>query len=279
MGTSIPILFAVVWLGTIWIRYRGIGELDQLFIFLRGAAPSPNFSKLFGKGGGSYWIEQLSRTWNELSGYGVIGTLLLVSGGFSLLLQPPRKSLPWFLLCLPYLLYETAVGVTLDVGIYSVFIAPALAAGIGLGTADWSSEKKSITGTVRLGIVGIGLLGALAGLPANRRAAAERKLFPWYSRYGATMALCTWVREHTPQDTLVFQPVAWDPAMMATSLYSDRIQLFDDGVIFNPEPWKPHAPQRVFKRVLPVTTADFERWIEEERPLICFDRHPFTSWG
>ena len=279
VGFAVPVGLATMWLLYIWLRYHGLGKMGLLFYFLRGAAPSPRIGMLFGHGALTYWGEQILRTWRDVSSHEVTGPVLLSMGAISLLLLPFKKSFPWWLLCLPYLLYEIAMGYSLDEGIYLIFIAPAIAAALGTNLAFLAANLRSPFAWLRGSASAAGVLAALLSLPAYQKTAEYRNLLPWIQRHSATMALCNWVRENTPPDTLVIQPVDWDPTGLSSTLYSGRTPLFNDGEILLAEPWKPLFTHPVFKHVRSITTNDFEEWIGKERPLVCFDADPFRSWG
>ncbi|MCA9449226.1 MAG: hypothetical protein KC931_19055, partial [Candidatus Omnitrophica bacterium] len=278
LGFFLPVALAFGWLTIIWVTRSG-QDLSLLPVFIRGAAPSPNLAALFGPDAGEYLEEQLVRTWTDLSNIEVIGPTLLVGGFLSFLLVPFSRSLPWLLLSIPYLLYEIAMGYALDSGIFLIFVAPTVAVGVGYLFNAFLKSNRGGWGLIPLiPLLAIGI-GSGFTLKDFQKTAEIRNLLPWLQPESATMSLCRFVREQTPEETLLIQPVDWDPTGLASTLYSHRTPLFNDGEILLAEPWKPLFTHPVFNHVRSVKTEDFDRWIEEDRPVICFDADPFTSWG
>jgi hypothetical protein len=125
----------------------------------------------------------------------------------------------------------------------------------------------------------VALIGLVHSLPPLQELAEIRNEYPWMKTEGAPMALSRWLKENSPPETLVIQPVDWDPPMMAAALYADRIQVFNDGYVLNPAPWRPFCTAPEFEHVRQVTSEMLQGWIREERPLVCFDPDPFWCWG
>ena len=278
-GFSVPLGLAVLWLVSIWIAEHGLEKIGLLVYYLRGAAPSPRIDRLFGEGALGYWGEQAIRTWQDLFHFEVTGPVLGAAGAISLLTHRFKWALPWWLLCLPYLLYEVAMGYSLDSGIYLIFLVPCVAAALGGSFGVCEVNWKSPRGWWHGGVAVVGIVGVLCSLPRYQETAEYRNLLPWIQPHSATMTLCEWVRDNTPQDTLLIQPVDWDPTGLASTLYSERTPLFNDGEILLASRWKPLFTHPVFEHVRSITTEDFERWLDEERPLLSFDADPFRSWG
>ncbi|MCB9784862.1 MAG: hypothetical protein H6751_17975 [Candidatus Omnitrophica bacterium] len=278
LGFLAPVVLAFGWLTSIWLT-KSNQPLSLLPVFIRGAAPSPNLGLLFGPQAGDYLEEQIFRTWNDLSNLEVIGPVLLAGGVLSFVLVPISRSLPWLLLTLPYLLYEVAMGYALDPGIFLIFVAPTVSVGMGYLFWRFLAFNREGWGLILLiPLIAIGI-GAGFTLKDFQRTADVRNLLPWIQPNSATMALSRFVEEHSPEDTLLIQPVDWDPTGLASTLYSHRTPLFNDGEILLQEPWKPLFTNPVFKHVRSVKTEDFDRWLDEDRPILCFDEDPFTSWG
>lgn len=277
-GIVIPVAAAFGWLGWIWITKSG-QPLSLLPVYIRGAAPSPNLGLLFGPDGVDYLEEQILRTWRDLSDIEVIGPALLIGGFLSFLLVGLRRSLPWLLLSLPYLAYEIAMGYALDPGIFLVFVAPTVAVGMGCLAASFIRGTQEGWGLLPLIPLLAVLLGGGFTLAQFQRTAEVRNLLPWLQNESSTMALSRFVRDHSPEDTLLIQPVDWDPTGLASTLYSRRTPLFNDGEILLLEPWKPLFTHPIFNHVRSVKTEDFDRWLDEERPILCFDPDPFRAWG
>lgn len=279
LGAAIPLGFMVLWLFFYWIWFLDWERLPWMVHFLRGLSPSPNLNLLIDPNHLWYWKVQLLRSWNELAFFEVIGTALLVSLPVSLLLLPPRKSLPWWLLFVPYLIYESTFSGSLDAGIYLVFVAPAIAASLGLCAASAVADRKKVLGWIRGGVALAGIAGGLLALPAFQHTATVRNLYPWIQKESAAMALSEWVRENATEDTLVIQPVDWDQSGMSTSLYTQRISIDNDGTLFTGTLRQPIFTHPVFESYKELKTEDFEKWLDEEQPVLTYDSNPFTSWG
>lgn len=291
LGVLIPLGVALAWIGAIWLVVYGVSGLPLLPLFLRGAAPPPQWGSLLGAGAGSHWWEQIGRTWGEFVDPEVFGFWPFVLGGGLLLLAPFAKAAPWWLLMGPFLLYEGAVGLTLDRGIYAVFVAPALAVGIGLSARWVGSDRKGVVLPTKgpdpglfgypLGILCLAVLIAqIQLLPFFAETARVRKLFPWHREDGEQMALAKWVRANSPPETLVVQPSAWAYCGLASALYTQRIPIWIAPVagILIPGPWKPLFVDDAFQHAREVTETDLEGWIDQDQPLVAFDADPFRSW-
>ena len=268
IGAGIPFLICLAWLVTVWVSAYGDGSYATLFSYLCGTAPEPVIS-------GSVVERGIVSLFSNLGKFEVIGAVLLTGGSITLALLPLRLSLPWLALCLPYMAYEVTIGYKLDWGIYHVFIVPALAAGIGLSASSWSMWKEDPR---RWGAFLIAVVGALVALPRCQEMAEMRKTIPWQRPAGAPMALAEWVAENTPGDSIVIQPLDWQFAGAATALYMKRQTLFHElGSLVLPGRWLAYRPEPEFRHERNATTDDFNTWLEEERPLMCFDRDTFTS--
>jgi hypothetical protein len=275
---ALPNLLVLLWLAAIWVSSQGLSALPLLPLVLRGASPLPQWSVLFHPGGVDFFEKWMSKVWVDMTHFEVIGAGLCWMGGVALLLQPLRVSAPWWLLSLPYLLYEATTGTLLDWGIFWVFVAPGIAVGLGLGLASFPIMKKQPLHQARFAVSVVGLLCGFSVLPAFQKTAEIRDLLPWYRATGEQMALCDWVRENTPADTLVIQPSDWSCAGLASALYTDRIPVFNTYGMLNPGPWRPLNVSQAFGDTPAVTTGMFETWLKEERPFVCFDADPFHSW-
>ncbi len=279
-GFLIPQVIVMTWLLIIWIQGHGLRGLPLLRHFLRGVAPDPGTRESLGT---SWWDclwRQSARTWNELANPDVLGFVPLLMGLVLLLLCPLRKTLVWWLLAIPYLLYEMTLGMSLDWGIYLVFVVPAVAAGLALGTACWSWSSNRPLNLLRILVCATGLAGLFFQIPAFQVEAEVRRLLPWYREGGAIKALSDWVRMNSPKDSLVIQPMDWHFAGLASTLYTDRIPLFrESGGILLPGRWRPLFNNDKFGHVRTVTTQDFEQWLDTERPILSFDADPFHTWS
>ena len=317
LGFAFPVALVVVWLTIHWFHVYGSEDSHLLLRYLRGSAPTPDFAE-FLKGGpghdnpgfagvGDRFGDQLERIWADVGDVEVFARGLALCGMICLALMPWRVALPWWLLPLPFLIYEIGVGWTIDKGIYSVFILPTLAVGfahsatflvarggaflkksslnselrtsnLALRTSHFELRKTCLT-LLHLGVFLGGFVSAAVNLPAVQDAASYRSLQPWLRKDGSTMALAQWVRENAPTDTIVMAPVEWYYCGLAVPYYANRIPLFRDGYLLNPVPGKPIYAGPDFDYLKMISTEDLARWVDEERPLVCFDSDPFTSFG
>ena len=293
VGFVIPVVAVVGWLALIWLRVHGPDGLGLLFSYLRGSAPSPDFQCLFlgadANAGGlvsklsiirENLGDQLERIWEDLGNGEVLTRGLTVCGAIGLAAIPLRKSLAWWLFGLLYLLYEVGVGKTLDVGIYSVFILPALAFGLAHSAAQLvECRKRDLFSALRLAVLVGGLGAAGVNLANVQEMATYRSLQPWLREDGSTMALARFVRENTPPDTIVMVPVEWYYCGLAVPYYAERIPLFRNGYVLVPSPWQPIYSDVQSDYLRKISNEDIEKWLNEERPIVTFDRDPFTSFG
>ncbi len=309
-------LLAISWVVYLWYSTPGAPGLSYLPIFLRGASPTFDWDR-FSQGGVIHQVLfQISRAWKDLADYQVIGSKLLVCSILALGLQPWRISLPWWLLCLPYILYEMSITYSLDTGIYCVFIVPACAVGLGLCAVvsrEYFSTGKIVALTIavllflfdvldvvasgrivvalivaflmgrshlltaaRVTILLLGLFLAIDDVEDYQSTAKVRKLMPWYREQSAPYVLSKWVRDNTPQDTIVCQPMDWLYSPYSAPLYSAREPLFRGGDRLAVTPWRPLMKDLTS---LPrVTVEDIEHWLSQGRPLVSYDPEPFTGY-
>ena len=292
VGFLLPILLALIWLFWIWLPYHGAEQLQLLFLYLQGNSPQANLGAVFKSVDDSAGVipqlstlndnlgDQLERIWEDIGSGEVLTRGLALFGVLGLALTPFKKSLAWWLLPIPYLVYEFGVGWTLDVGIYSVFILPSLAAGVAYSFGHLARPLDGNGWTLLKGVTGLGgLFALLINLPALHHLGTYRGLQPWIREEGSTMALAKWVKEYTPPETIVLVPVDWHYCGLAIPYYAGRLPLFSDAYLFNPSPWKPIYSNARFKDLQKITTDDFEKWLDEERPIVCFDPQPFQSFG
>ncbi len=279
-GFLIPQVIVLSWLIVIWIEGHGIRNLPLLLHFLRGVAPTPAAGEILAGGWWTFWWVRMVNTWTELTKPEVLGLIPLQVAVLLLLLTPLRKALAWWLLAIPYLVYETMVGYSLDMGIYLVFVAPAMAASFSMGLSCWSWSRKWPLNLIRTALSVAGMVGLIQLLPAFQATSEIRNLYPWYRERGSTKVLADWVRDHSPPDSLVIQPIEWHYGGLASALYTDRIPLFhDSGGMLQPGLWKPLFCHPVFDHVRTSTTRDFEQWLDVGRPILSFDSDPFHGLG
>ncbi len=309
-------LLAVSWVVYLWMTTPGAPELSSLPVFLRGYAPSFDWYR-FSQGGVIHQIfVQTQRVWRDLADPHVIGSKLLGFSLLALLLQPWRLSAPWWLLSIPYILYEVLITYSLDAGVYCVFIVPAFAAGLGLSsiipsdsfyrhgilvlvlvfilllfdTLDVSMAGVVVTvlvaaflvgrtrfiTTARVAVLLLGLFFAIDDVEDYQKTAKIRQLMSWYRNSGAPCVLSKWVRDNTPKDTIVCQPLDWLSSSYAVSLYSEREPLFRSAEKLALTPWRPLMHN--FSFLSPVTVENIENWLSQGRPLVSFDPEPFTGY-
>lgn len=278
-GTGLPAAPVLGWVLAIWISAYGIVGLPLVLLVLRGASPRPYWEKIFDANGLHWLAGEADRIWDTMRSFEVIGTNLVQIGGLVLLLLPLRLSLPWLLLAIPYLIYETSVGIgSIDWGIYMVFVVPALAAAVGLGVTGYrQTGPLRWIAAPRTGLALVALATALLALPPFQDTARLRNLLPWYRETGECKVLSDWVRENTRPDSLVIQPTAWVYAGLSSTLYTDRTPIFKNGYTLIPGPWKPLNVSPVFKHGRELETEDFERWLKASRSILSFDSDPFHS--
>jgi hypothetical protein len=293
IGFILPVVAVVSWLALIWLRVHGPDRMGLLFTYLRGSAPSPDFQCLFvGEGDSAGGLvsrlsaipgnlgDQLERIWGDLGDPEVLTRGLTVCGAVGLSTISLRKSLAWWLFGLLYLLYEVGVGETLDVGIYSVFVLPSLAFGLAHSAAKLTETKKrDLLSVVRLAVLVGGVGTATLNLPSVQGEATYRSLQPWLRGEGSTMALARFVRENTPPETIVMVPVEWYYCGLAVPYYTERIPLFRNGYVLVPSPWQPIYSSTQTDYLKKIANDDIEKWLDEDRPIVTFDRDPFTSFG
>lgn len=278
LGIALPLVLVGGWLLAVWISAHGLGGLRHLPLFLRGAAPSPDWTKVFGEGGVLFLKEWVIRVLNDLANFEVIGKGLCLTAVLSLLLQPKDRSAVWWLLSLPYLLYQALAGLLVDWGTYWLFVLPTVSASIALGVVNLTAKPRNLLGWLRPAVSLCGIAFAVINLPAFQKTAEVRSLLPWYHTTGEPMALCEWVRKNTTPETLVIQPANWTYSGLASALYTERLPIWPAGGMLQPGRWKPLFVDPVFEHTHKVTTTDFDRWLDAERPLVCFDQDPWTAW-
>ncbi len=278
-GFFIPVVIVMSWLVVIWIQGHGLSGFPLIIHFLRGIAPGPGLAGMFRIGWCKFvWIHGVM-TWDVLTSLDGLGFIPLLMAALLLFLTPLRKSLVWWLLAIPYLFYESTIGISLDMGIYLVFVAPAVAAGFAFGIGCWTWSRKLPLNLIRSILCVIGLTGLVNQLPAFQATSEVRRLLPWFRETGSMKALSDWVRIHTPQDSLVIQPLEWHFAGMASALYTDRIPIYrEGGGMLIPGLWKPLFCNKKFNHVQDTTTADFEYWLDTGRPILSLDADPFHTW-
>lgn len=280
LGLMVPVLLAGGWLLVIWLEANGIFGIFRIRHFLRGAAPGPDWAKAFGSDAFSFWWGQIVRIWTENSHTGAFGKWTLIAGGVGLFFSPLSRSMAWWLLPVPYLLYESTIGYTLDYGIYLVFLAPSIAWGISIGVKALGQRVSGIASWVRLMASIVGILSLVLITPDFYGQGTLRQLYPWHRPTGANKALSDFVRQHSRADTLVIQPLEWHFSGLTIALYTDRIPLFrDSGTILLPGHWKPLFNHPKFHSFRYVTTEDFEKWLSMDRPIVSFDADPFHTWA
>lgn len=280
IGLLVPVAIAGTWLLVVWIESNGLIGIFRIRHFLRGTAPGPDWDKAFGSDSLAYWAGQLRRIWEEASSPGAFGKWAPIAAIIGLLAAPLSRSLVWWLLPFFYLFYESTIGYSLDYGIYLVFLAPSIAWGIGAGAGALELKTGRISGGIRRMSCLLGLLSLLLLTPDFYRQGTSRQLYPWYRPTGANKALSDFVRQHSPHNSLVIQPIDWHFSGLAIAFYTDRIPLFRDaGTILLPGHWKPLFNHPKFGSFRHVTTDAFERWLSMDRPVISFDADPFHTWA
>ncbi|MCB9769089.1 MAG: hypothetical protein H6752_12910 [Candidatus Omnitrophica bacterium] len=291
IGFAAPVLMVLTWIVGVWINFHGTEKLDLLPVYLEGNSPSADFSLILPDEEtplGLEWIktlrdnvgDQFERFWHDLADTEVIPRGGILFGFLGLLFLSWKRSLPWWLLPTPYLAYEFAVGWTLDPGIYSVYVLPAIAISVGWMTAMLLSPLTEYYHRIVAAICLAGtMLSLLVALPSVQKEAHLRNLEPWRVEKGAMMSLAKWVRDNTPEDSIVDVPAEWFYCGLAIPYYAERLPMFRDGYILRPEKWRPMYSDQRFQHLEKVSDAMIDEWIDSNRPLLSFDPNPFTGFG
>lgn len=315
LGAILSGVLAVMWVAWLWFSTPGAPPLSDLPTFLRGSSPFIEWAKFAEWGVGYQILNQLHRTWTDLSSPEVMGSWMVVFGTLALLLQPWRITIPWWLLSLPYLVYEMLVTYSLDYGIYSVLIIPSIAVGLGLCASvprdssrssgivflvtvflvilldglDVGPAVRIITtvvlafcigmpyflSTARIAVLVLALLLSEDLIEDFHDTAKLRRLMPWYRESGAPMFLSKWVHDNSPVNTMIFHPLDWAYSGYATALYAERIPMFGTADTLNLRPWQPIM--QAFGVIPKVTVEHIENWLDQGVPLISYDDKPFSE--
>jgi hypothetical protein len=209
--------------GLLFLQYTRLfpgRALPMTVAALRGMSPLPRPAHtVYG------WWESADRILTHLSLPMALGwpaaVLLLIAAAGLLLTRDRRRLLGWLLLVLPYVGYELSIGGTPDIGTYVVYMLPPFA--VLAGEAQAALLRRLEPVRVRPGSTppgasndarpaSIHLLAwlpflVLLLLPAARYVVAADPPTWLEPEDRPGRALMTWVRHHTPADTLVLPAV------------------------------------------------------------------------
>jgi hypothetical protein len=275
-----PFILLMTLLVVGWIAAFGPVQGFRMGLFYwKGLSPSPNLSLLLEQGAGPM-LEKIHGMGTNLTEVVTLGWALPVAGVLGLFLLPLNQILFWALLAVPYLVYEAATIGTVDEGIYLVFLVPALAAG---ATAWLSAPHSRVPQSIRLARIALFvpiMLGVLWNFANFQHHAREKLRPPENTSAGAAMFLSRWVENHSPQESVLINPLAWSFAPYAGAVYSHRRPVLSAlGWVPTPRVLLPLYDSPLFRTLHPLNREMLESWWAENRTLLSFDNNPLTGFG
>jgi hypothetical protein len=220
-AATVYLVFALT--AFVMIPPREGGSAGTDFVeYMRGIAPSADLTDLLDAGRRSKALDGLlERAFPAASVWkaGAVGTsamhLWLVAAGLLAGLRVGwRIPVFWLLWASPYLVYEVALGRNLDLGIYLVFLVPAVTSLSALAAAAPTalSKKRRHGKKKRPGVFAwfvCAVIVALGALPSARRIADKWNAYEenLVRHYRADTLAARWMRNNLPTDAIVIEPL------------------------------------------------------------------------
>ncbi len=276
-------LLAAGWLAWLFSRSGSPAWIAEWLRYLRGIAPAPGatslgLAELAGGAGGL-----ADRALGVTTGYVMVPLLLLVAACVALAALGRGRFLAfWLVFAAPYLAYEIVLGGNLDFGLYSVYVAPAVAAlpagaagaliararGEAAGRVAWPFRA---TGRALLAVGAVVLLA----FPAARSASLRERVVSREAFLGTDLLRsCAWIRAHVTPDAFVVEPPGLDNVNLLPCYTGLRPIIFEAGryLIWNGGKW---SPLNLYS-FAPLQAKHLERLGEKGIPVVSLVADPFS---
>jgi hypothetical protein len=208
VGASILPLATYGWSAMLFARVAGDGWGPAWLRYLRGLRPEIDPSTLTGSQLGASFVSM----WDRIAESVVAGPPSIVGAVLAAALlvtaaRRPRLALFWLTWMLPFALYETALGMNLDRGIYVMFVAPPLAALTGIAVGEIPRAQGPRRRQLLAGALVTLLVVTLLAQPLRRSVQQGRQVVSraeFFQR--PVVRKLRWLGENVSSEALLIQP-------------------------------------------------------------------------